>query len=84
MIRYSTVPNLQRCFDEDVQGTAMLHLDRGLYEAHARDEAGFEDEGGHQQMWFAARDIAFENPPTEDETDRMLERMGFRRPFSVI
>ena len=34
----------------------------GLYEAHARDEAGFEDEGGHKQMWFAARDIAFENP----------------------
>jgi len=79
MIRYSTVPNLQRCFDEDVHGTAMLHLDRGLYEAHARDEAGFEDEGGHQQMWFAARDIAFENPPAEDETNRMLERMGFRQ-----
>ncbi|HZD81120.1 MAG TPA: hypothetical protein VE646_13915 [Actinomycetota bacterium] len=80
MIRYSTVPDLDRCFDEDVRGTAMTHLDRGLYEAHARDEAGYEDEGGHQQMWFAARDVAFENPPTEDETNRMLERMGLRQP----
>ena len=33
---------------------------QGLFEAHARDEAGWEDEGGHKQMWFAARDIAFE------------------------
>ncbi len=55
-----------------------LHLDRGLYEAHARDEAGYEDEGGHRQMWWAARDIAFEDPVTEDETVRMLERLGCR------
>ena len=54
----------------------MDHLGRGLYEAHARDEAGFEDEGGHKQMWFAARDVAFENPVTEDETELMLQRMG--------
>ena len=62
-------PTCTRLFDEDVDGTAIDHLDRGLYEAHARDEAGFEDEGGHKQMWFAARDIAFENPVTEDETE---------------
>ena len=80
MIRYSVIPDLQKCFDEDVRGTAMTHLDRGLYEAHARDEAGFEDEGGHKQMWFAARDIAFENPVTEDETQTMLQRMGIGRP----
>jgi hypothetical protein len=77
MIRYSVIPDLQQRFDEDVRGTAMWHLDKGLYEAHARDEAGFEDEGGHKQMWFAARDVAFENPVTEDETAVMLERMGF-------
>jgi hypothetical protein len=80
MIRYSVIPDLQKCFDEDVRGTAMTHLDKGLYEAHARDEAGFEDEGGHKQMWFAARDIAFESPVTEDETNTMLQRMGFGRP----
>ena len=76
MIRYSQIPDLQRCFAEDVRGTAMAHLGGGLYEAHARDEAGFDDEGGHKQMWFAARDIAFENPVTEDETQTMLQRMG--------
>ena len=60
----------------------MAHLGRGLYEAHARDEAGFDDEGGHKQMWFAARDIAFENPVTEDQTALMLERMGIAAPGS--
>jgi hypothetical protein len=82
LIRFSTIPELQRCFDEDVRGTAMEHLGRGLYEAHARDEAGHEDEAGHKQMWFAARDIAFEHPVTEDESLRMLERMGISRPGS--
>jgi len=76
MIRYSVIPDLQRCFAEDVRGTAMNHLDRGLYEAHARDEAGYGAEGGHKQMWFAARDIAFDQPVTEDETERMLQRLG--------
>lgn len=76
MIRYSMLPDMQACFDDDITGTALSHLDRGLFEAHARDEAGFEDEGGHKQMWFAARDIAFENPVTEDQTQIMLERMG--------
>ncbi|CAN5795735.1 hypothetical protein BH24ACT3_BH24ACT3_12570 [soil metagenome] len=76
MLRFSVVPELQRCFDEDVRGTAMAHLDGGLYEAHARDEAGHAEEAGHDRMWFAARDIAFENPVTEDETATMLGRMG--------
>lgn len=80
MIRYSVLPDFQACFDEDTAGTGIEHLGRGLYEAHARDEAGFEEEGGHKQMWFAARDIAFENPVTEDETQRMLERMGIASP----
>lgn len=76
MIRYSMMPDMQACFDDDIRGTALAHLDGGLFEAHARDEAGHEDEGGHKQMWFAARDIAFENPVTEDQTAIMLERMG--------
>jgi hypothetical protein len=80
MLRHSPVPSLQRCFDEDITGTAMAHLAGGLFEAHARDEAGFEDQGGHKQMWFAARDVAFEDPVTEDETLRMLERMGLATP----
>jgi hypothetical protein len=80
VIRNSVVPDLQRAFDEDVNGTAMAHLQRGLYEAHARDEAGYGDEAGHNEMWFAARDVAFENPVTADETQRMLVRMGVAGP----
>jgi hypothetical protein len=76
MLRYSLVPDLQRHFDEDIEGTAIAHLDRGLVEAHARDEAGFGDQAGHNLMWFAARDLAFEHPVTEDQTLLMLERMG--------
>jgi hypothetical protein len=82
MIRHSVLPDLQSCFEEDVRGTAMDHLHGGLYEAHARDEAGHEDQAGHKEMWFAARDIAFEDPVTEDETVVMLERMGIARPGS--
>jgi hypothetical protein len=81
-IRTLPIPELSRCFDEDIRGTAMAHLERGLYEAHARDEAGFEDEGGHKDMWFAARDIAFEHPVTDDDVLEMLQRMGFTRPGS--
>ncbi len=80
MIRHSLIPDFASRFTEEVQGTAMSHLGRGLYEAHARDEAGFEEEGGHKQMWFAARDVAFEHPPTEDETATMLARMGITPP----
>jgi hypothetical protein len=76
MIRAVQVDRLQSRFDESIAGTAIEHLQRGLFEAHARDEAGWEDEGGHKQMWFAARDIAFEMPTTEDETERMLQRLG--------
>lgn len=76
MIRHVGVVDLQRHFAESIDGTCTQHLLHGMFEAHARDEAGWEEEAGHQQMWWAARDIAFENPPTEDETQRMLERMG--------
>ena len=80
MIRGVGVGDLQRFFDESIDGTCTQHLQRGLFEAQARDEAGYEDEGGHKQMWFAARDIAFENPVTEDETQTMLQRMGIVPP----
>jgi hypothetical protein len=75
-LRYSPIPDLQANFDEPIKGTALAHLGGGLFEAHARDEAGYEDEGGHKQMWFAARDVAFENPVNEDQTEVMLARMG--------
>jgi hypothetical protein len=70
------ITDMQRFFAEDIAGTAMAHLTLGLYEAHGRDEAGYEGEGGHRQMWFAARDIAFENPSVENEIARMMQMMG--------
>jgi hypothetical protein len=80
MIRAVKVDQLQSHFDESIAGTAIAHLQGGLFEAHARDEAGWEDEGGHKQMWFAARDVAFEHPVSDDMTQTMLERMGIVVP----
>jgi hypothetical protein len=76
MIRHAAVPDRQRFFDDSIAGTAIEHLDRGLFEAHARDEAGWDEEAGHRHMWFAVRDLAFEHPVTADQTEMMLDRMG--------
>jgi len=76
MIRAVNVEKMQKHFVESIDGTAIAHLQSGLFEAHARDEAGWEGEAGHKQMWFAARDLAFENPVTDDMTQTMLVPMG--------
>ena len=76
MIRGLGPGDMQKFFVESIDGTCISHLQHGLFEAQARDEAGWADEAGHRDMWFAARDVAFANPVTEDETRRMLERMG--------
>jgi hypothetical protein len=76
-IRLLRPGNLQPFFVEDIRGTATDHLGRGLFEAHGRDEAGFEEEAGHRDMWFAARDIAFPEPAPDIDIAKMLERMGF-------
>jgi hypothetical protein len=62
VIRDLPVPDLRSMIVEPIDGTAIAHLDRGLFEAHARDEAGHRDRGGHKQMWEAARDLALEKP----------------------
>jgi hypothetical protein len=72
--------DMQACFSEDIANSAIWHLDKGLIEAHARDESGWGDEAGHNRMWFAVRDSAFEYPVTDDQTDLMLKRMGIRQP----
>jgi len=76
-IRFLQPGNMQKHFEESIQGTAVDHLGKGLFEAHGRDEAGWEKEAGHKDMWFAARDIAFENPTAKIDIDGMLQRMGF-------
>src|SRR5664280_2720215 len=76
MLRLLPTPDFASSFDEEIAGTAIAHIGGGLFEAHARDESGFGDQAGHDRMWFAARDIAFDDPATEDHTERMLDRMG--------
>jgi hypothetical protein len=76
-IRLLKPKDLQRHFVEDVRGSAIDHLGAGLFEAHGRDEAGWEREAGHKDMWFAARDIAFERSCEELDIEAMLARMGF-------
>jgi len=38
IIRDVRVPALKELFVEPIDGTALAHLDRGLFEAHARDD----------------------------------------------
>jgi hypothetical protein len=87
IIRDVRVPDLGALVVEPVEGTALAHLAEGLFEAHARDESGFKDEGGHKQMWEAARDLALEKPKIPgDVLMRMMGRNAGRsrrpeRPF---
>ncbi len=80
-IRHLKPGNLQQHFVEDIRGTAIDHLGRGLFEAHGRDEAGWQDAAGftvagHRDMWFAARDIAFDRTCDDIDVTAMLARMG--------
>jgi len=74
IIRDVAVPDLHALVVEPVEGTALAHLGEGLFEAHARDESGWREEGGHKQMWEAARDLAFEKPKIP--SDVLLRMMG--------
>ncbi len=77
IVRDIKVPDLEKLVVEPIDGTALAHLRGGLLEAHARDEAGYRDQGGHTQMWEAARDLAFENPRIPpDVLMRMMGRRG--------
>jgi len=90
IIRDVKVPDLGALVVEPIEGTALAHLARGLFEAHARDESGFKDEGGHKQMWEAARDLALEKPRIPgDVLMRMMGRNAGRgrrpeRPFPQL
>jgi len=77
MIRDQRVPDLRRCVREALDETACGHLAGGLFEAHARDEAGHRSEGGHKQMWEVARDLALDNPAVPP--DVLMRLMTGRR-----
>lgn len=55
-------PDLQPHIVEDISDLAIGHLNKGLLRAHGLDEGGLPAEGigGHDEMWFAARDLAFD------------------------
>ena len=54
-------PDLQPVIVDDISQMAIGHLGRGLLVAHGLDEGGQPDLdiGGHDVMWFLARDLAF-------------------------
>ena len=54
-------PDLQPFIADDISTMAIGHLNRGLLKAHGIDEGGEPDRGigGHDEMWFVARDLAF-------------------------
>lgn len=54
-------PDLQQFIVEDITEMAIGHLNKGLLYAHGIDEGGEPDRGigGHDQMWFIARDLVF-------------------------
>ncbi|MDH3640695.1 MAG: hypothetical protein OES38_01275 [Gammaproteobacteria bacterium] len=64
-------------FVEPIEGTAIAHLHKGLLVAHGQDEAGNGDEYGHDEMWYAIRDRALENPTI---TDDMYENLPLAPP----
>lgn len=54
-------PDLQTVIVDDISEMAIGHLNKGLLLAHGIDEGGEPDKGigGHDAMWFAARDLVF-------------------------
>lgn len=54
-------PDLQPAIVDDISHMALGHLGRGLLYAHGIDEGGQPELGigGHDVMWFVARDLAF-------------------------
>lgn len=52
-------PDLSRVIAEDIEEMAIGHLGGGLLVAHGLDEGGMPAEGigGHDVMWFVARDL---------------------------
>lgn len=86
-------PDFQAIVQEGIEGTTLAHLGKGLFRAHGFDEGGVPDseQGGHDVMWFAARDLLFgadawpmpEVPPSlaRPQTARLLPMLD--APFEA-
>ena len=61
LLAEATFPDLQQYIVEDISTMAIGHLNIGLLKAHGIDEGGEPERGigGHDAMWFVARDMAF-------------------------
>jgi hypothetical protein len=61
MLAQAVAPDFQKIVVEDLSGTCLGHLNKGLLAAHGYDEGGTKSEGigGHDDMWFAVRDALF-------------------------
>ena len=61
MLASAEAPDFQSVVVEDIAETATGHLNMGLLRAHGLDEGGdvSREEGGHDAMWFAVRDMLF-------------------------
>jgi len=57
----AVAPDFQAIVEEDITGTCLGHLNKGLLAAHGLDEGGNPEagQGGHDDMWFAVRDALF-------------------------
>jgi len=57
----AVAPDFQAIVEEDITGTCLGHLNKGLLVAHGLDEGGNPEagQGGHDDMWFAVRDALF-------------------------
>jgi len=69
--------DMSKYFVESVEGTCLEHLHKGLLTAHGQDEAGSEYESGHDEMWYAIRDVALDHPLV---TDDMFENLPIAPP----
>lgn len=67
----------RRFFKEPIDGTCLDHLYKGLLEAHGNDEAGRDNEAGHDAMWYAVRDEALGDP---EITPDMYENLPIAPP----
>jgi hypothetical protein len=61
-------PDLQQLVKDDISQMAIGHLGKGLLVAHGLDEGGEPDKniGGHDVMWFVARDLVFDKDAYPD------------------
>ena len=90
------VPDFQFILVEDISEMALGHINKGLLTAHGWDEGGRPGTvfGGHDVMWFAARDLIFgqdaypipEAPASigRDKKEREMEQLPVEHETLIV